>query len=236
MDGDTIDIMPRVDGRERVRLIRVATPEVGQPYAQEAGAFTSERLQGLRVALEFDVELIDSYNRLLAYVYLPDGTMFNEALVWTGYAQVATFSPTLIRLAPGARIPPRLTRFFIIVRKALSNLVRGSESRVCRTRSSERSNDSIRFASCVAPFGSSRIVCQTAARCSSNSTIVTRSASSSKATVRETMPPPANGSTNSDGRGVRLSSHWRILGTSHVLPPGYRNGLLCGTEATLTIL
>ncbi len=44
VDGDTIDITPRVDGRQRVRLIGVDTPEVGQPYAQEAGAFTRERL------------------------------------------------------------------------------------------------------------------------------------------------------------------------------------------------
>jgi micrococcal nuclease len=47
------------------------------------------------VALEFDVERIDPYNRLLAYVYLPDGTMFNEALVRAGYAQVATFPPNV---------------------------------------------------------------------------------------------------------------------------------------------
>jgi micrococcal nuclease len=95
VDGDTIDVTPRVDGREQIRLIGVDTPEVGQPYAQEASAFTRKRLEGLWVALEFDVERIDPYDRLLAYVYLPDGTMFNAALLRAGYAQVATFPPNV---------------------------------------------------------------------------------------------------------------------------------------------
>jgi hypothetical protein len=47
------------------------------------------------VALEFDVERIDPYNRFLAYIYLRDGTMFNAALVRAGYAQVATFPPNV---------------------------------------------------------------------------------------------------------------------------------------------
>ena len=47
VDGDTIDVTPPVDGREQVRLIGVDTPEVGQPYAQKASAFTRERLEGL---------------------------------------------------------------------------------------------------------------------------------------------------------------------------------------------
>jgi micrococcal nuclease len=37
------------------------------------------------------VEKVDPYGRLLAYVWLPDGSMFNEALVREGYAQVGTF-------------------------------------------------------------------------------------------------------------------------------------------------
>jgi micrococcal nuclease len=44
------------------------------------------------VALEFDVQKIDPYGRLLSYVWLSDGSMLNEVLVRDGYAQVATFS------------------------------------------------------------------------------------------------------------------------------------------------
>lgn len=47
------------------------------------------------MALEFDVERMDPYNRLLAYVWLPGNRMFNEILVRQGYAQVATFPPNV---------------------------------------------------------------------------------------------------------------------------------------------
>jgi hypothetical protein len=42
VDGDTIDISPSVEGRSRVRLIGMDTPEVHfgtQPYGPEASAF-----------------------------------------------------------------------------------------------------------------------------------------------------------------------------------------------------
>ncbi len=98
VDGDTIEISPAVDGYTDVRLIGMDTPETyfgSQPYGPEASAFTSSRLEGKRVGLEFDVERVDPYDRLLAYVYLPNGSMFNETLVREGYAQVATFPPNV---------------------------------------------------------------------------------------------------------------------------------------------
>jgi micrococcal nuclease len=98
VDGDTIDISPSVEGRSRVRLIGMDTPEVyfgTQPYGPEASDFAKRELDGERVELELDVQKIDPYGRLLAYVYLPDGRMFNETLLEEGYAQVATFPPNV---------------------------------------------------------------------------------------------------------------------------------------------
>jgi micrococcal nuclease len=98
VDGDTIDISPSVEGRSRVRLIGMDTPEVhfsSQPYGPEASAFAKRELDGQEVKLELDVQKIDPYGRLLAYVYLPDGSMFNETLLREGYAQVATFPPNV---------------------------------------------------------------------------------------------------------------------------------------------
>jgi micrococcal nuclease len=98
VDGDTIDISPSVSGRSRVRLIGMDTPEVyfgTQPYGQEASAFAKQHLEGEEVGLELDVQKIDPYGRLLAYVYLPNGEMFNETLLEEGYAQVATFPPNV---------------------------------------------------------------------------------------------------------------------------------------------
>ena len=98
VDGDTVEVSPSVGGIEDVRLIGMDTPETyggEEPYGPVASAFTGRTLEGQRVALEFDVERIDPYGRVLAYVWLPGGSMFNDTLVREGYAQVATFPPNV---------------------------------------------------------------------------------------------------------------------------------------------
>lgn len=103
-DGDTVEIRPAIDGEEDLRLIGVDTPETAgsprgaQPYGEEAAEYAEEKLEGRRVTLRFDVEKTDQYDRLLAYVYLSDGSMFNETLLEEGYAQVATFPPNVRHL------------------------------------------------------------------------------------------------------------------------------------------
>ncbi len=98
VDGDTIEISPAIAGAEDVRLIGVDTPETKdpeegvEPYGKEASAFATDELTGRRVGLEFDVERIDQYDRLLAYVYV-GGEMFNEELVEKGYAQAYPYPP-----------------------------------------------------------------------------------------------------------------------------------------------
>lgn len=97
IDGDTIQL---VDGR-RVRLIGVDTPETVhpekgvEPHGKEASNYTKSMLEGKEVYLEYDVQLTDKYGRTLAYVWLEDGTFFNELLLLEGYAQVATFPPNV---------------------------------------------------------------------------------------------------------------------------------------------
>jgi micrococcal nuclease len=98
VDGDTIEISPSVEGLSTVRLIGVDTPETHggtQPYGAEASDFTHQNLEGKVVSLELDAQKVDPYGRLLAYVYLPNGEMFNETLLEEGYAQVATFPPNV---------------------------------------------------------------------------------------------------------------------------------------------
>ncbi len=99
VDGDTIEVRPPVEGVEYVRLIGIDTPETAgssrgaQPYGEEASEYAEKRLEDLRVTLRFDVEIEDRYGRVLAYVFMPDGSFFNEELLQEGYAQVATFPP-----------------------------------------------------------------------------------------------------------------------------------------------
>ncbi len=98
-DGDTIGV-----GRgwryATVRLIGVDTPETVHPdkpverYGYEASAFTETVLQGEKVHLDFEQRnLIDRYDRLLAYVFLMDGTHFNAELVRQGLARVVAYQP-----------------------------------------------------------------------------------------------------------------------------------------------
>jgi endonuclease YncB( thermonuclease family) len=98
-DGDTIGV-----GRgwryQKVRLLGVDTPEVVhpskpvEPFGPEASEFTARTLKGQRVRLEFEpANQYDRYDRLLAYVVLADGTLFNAELVKQGYARVIAPSP-----------------------------------------------------------------------------------------------------------------------------------------------
>ncbi len=50
-------------------------------------------MEGQIVYLEKDVSETDRYDRLLRYVYLPNGLMVNAALVWQGYANAARYPP-----------------------------------------------------------------------------------------------------------------------------------------------
>ena len=97
-DGDTF--VTKVNGKEEtVRLILVDTPETKhphkpvQPFGEEASNFTKETLTNETVNLEIGVQERDKYGRLLAYVYLKDGTMFNKLLLSKGLARVAVFPP-----------------------------------------------------------------------------------------------------------------------------------------------
>lgn len=97
VDGDTVVLA----GGERVRYIGVDTPELHhprkpvEPYAREAKEFNRQLVAGKRVRLELDVQKRDRYGRLLAYVYLEDGTFVNSELLRQGYAQLLTIPPNV---------------------------------------------------------------------------------------------------------------------------------------------
>ena len=110
VDGDTL----KLENGERVRLIGIDTPEMHeseklyrdsarteqdistiQKLGRRAYEFTKNLVEGKRVSLEFDVEKHDRYGRLLAYVYLKDGTFVNARIVEEGYASLMTFPPNV---------------------------------------------------------------------------------------------------------------------------------------------
>lgn len=99
VDGDTVRV-GRGWRQTTVRLIGVDTPETVHPerpiefYGPEASDFTKRSLAGQWVRLEFEPgDRLDAYGRLLAYVFLEDGTFFNRELVREGYARAYTRFP-----------------------------------------------------------------------------------------------------------------------------------------------
>ena len=100
VDGDTF--VARVNGRrERVRVIGVDTPESvdpnrpDEPFGEEASDFAKHYLDGETVRMAGDVEPRDRYGRMLAYVWLKDGTFWNALVAAEGYAQQLTIPPNV---------------------------------------------------------------------------------------------------------------------------------------------
>lgn len=89
IDGDTL----RLASGEKVRLLGIDTPESRSTakdlefYGKEASAFCTDLLTGKAVRLEFEEERTDKYGRLVAYVFLDDGTLVNALLIKEGYAR-----------------------------------------------------------------------------------------------------------------------------------------------------
>lgn len=99
-DGDTISV--DMNGKkEKVRFIGVDTPETHKPnapvqcYGPAASAFTKTIIGKNKVRLEADPLSTnrDRYDRLLRYVYLPDGTLVNERLIRDGYGFYYPYFP-----------------------------------------------------------------------------------------------------------------------------------------------
>lgn len=92
-DGDSVRC---ADGRE-IRLLSIDAPEMAQ---EPWGARARDEL--LRVAptntvlgVEYDAVRVDTFDRDLAYLFLPGGDMLNEHMVASGYALAFIIPPNL---------------------------------------------------------------------------------------------------------------------------------------------
>jgi len=98
VDGDTVKV--NINGVvTTLRLIGMDTPETLDPrkpvqcFGKEASAKAKELLLGKNVRLENDPTQteLDKYGRALRYLYLEDGTLYNEIMIGDGYAHEYTY-------------------------------------------------------------------------------------------------------------------------------------------------
>lgn len=102
LDGDTL--IANVSGHEvTIRMIGIDTPEVVDPrkpvqcYGPEASVHSKELLIGRSIYIEKDkikeatVGNYDNYGRVLAYVRLKNGELYNEKMIEEGFAREYTF-------------------------------------------------------------------------------------------------------------------------------------------------
>ena len=87
-DGDTIVLTTG----QRIRYLGINAPEIdhkdqkAQPFGYKARSFNKNLLMNRRIRLEFDTERYDQYGRMLAYIFLPDGSFVNSRLLQDGMA------------------------------------------------------------------------------------------------------------------------------------------------------
>ena len=110
IDGDTI----KLDNGQHVRLIGIDAPENRDDaklrkdlrrrhltkaqelnMGRQAHNYLKKLIEGKKVRLKFDVSKYDQYHRILAYVYLTDGTFVNAKILKDGYAYPVNFKPDI---------------------------------------------------------------------------------------------------------------------------------------------
>lgn len=97
IDGDTIEL---ING-QRIRYIGIDTPEEFderkpvQCFAVAAAEKNREWVEGKMITFHKDVSPTDKYNRLLGFIYLPDGTFVNLELVKQGYGFAYPYAPDI---------------------------------------------------------------------------------------------------------------------------------------------
>jgi micrococcal nuclease len=96
-DGDTVSVIFK-RRQEKIRLIGIDTPEIGQrPWGDKAKKYLETLLTSSewKVKVEFDIEKRDKYGRILAYLRTSDGKLINILMVENGYAMLFTFPPNV---------------------------------------------------------------------------------------------------------------------------------------------
>lgn len=106
VDGDTL-VVSINNGDHTIRLLNVDTPETKDPnqpvecLGPQAADYLAEQLPpGTAVRLEFDAERHDRYDRTLAGVFAPNGTLVNAEIARKGLGIPVTYGNNVKFLPP----------------------------------------------------------------------------------------------------------------------------------------
>lgn len=101
IDGDTV----RLSNGKLLRYIGIDTPEIRikrgdkfiytpQPFSLQAKEFNQRLVEGKYVRIEFDVDKLDAYGRILGYCFVGN-TFVNAELIKAGWAVLYTRPPNV---------------------------------------------------------------------------------------------------------------------------------------------
>lgn len=104
VDGDTVevrllDVVPGLGSWERVRLLGIDAPELGERWADEATRLLREMTMGLTVYLELDRQIRDTHSRLLAHVWVEGSrgwVLTGEELLLAGLVRTLFIPPNAL--------------------------------------------------------------------------------------------------------------------------------------------
>ena len=104
IDGDTVKVLLESGEGATVRYLGIDTPELHHPsrgqeeFGREARAANAALVMGREILLEKDVQTVDRYGRMLAWVWIREDEgvfLINAELVRLGYAMPFTLAPNV---------------------------------------------------------------------------------------------------------------------------------------------
>src|SRR5665647_2186531 len=92
LEGNVVEIK---GGTNSDKLVLLGFDKLDPNYVGEATQWLSEQLTGATIRVELDTKQRESHGYLLAYVYMPDGTLLNSQIFAKGYAKLKMTSPNI---------------------------------------------------------------------------------------------------------------------------------------------
>jgi hypothetical protein len=90
LEGNVVEIR---GGTNSDKLVLLGFDKLDPKYEEEANKWLAEQLTGTTIHVELDTKIRELHGYLLAYVYMPDGTLINSQIFAKGYAKVKMTSP-----------------------------------------------------------------------------------------------------------------------------------------------